>query len=50
MAKSKSDKVGDHIEKLGVTYPTRFAGTPSSTGLQPGGFAVSGERGQECRF
>jgi bacterioferritin len=37
------DNVGSHIEKLGDTYLAKIAGTPSSTGLGPSGFAVSGE-------
>ena len=37
------DNVNDHIEKLGNTYLAKIAGTPSSTGLGPSGFAVSGE-------
>ena len=36
------DSVGDHIEKLGATYLAKIAGTPSSTGLTPKGFAISG--------
>lgn len=37
------DNVHGHIEKLGDTYLAKIAGTPSSTGLGPSGFAVSGE-------
>ena len=37
------DNVNDHIEKLGNTYLAKIAGTPSSTGLTPSGFAVGGE-------
>ena len=36
------DNVRSHIEKLGDTYLAKIAGTPSSTGLGPSGFAVSG--------
>ena len=36
------DSVRAHIEKLGSAYLAKIAGTPSSTGLQPQGFAVSG--------
>ena len=36
------DNVNDHIEKLGATYLAQIAGTPSSTGLQPQGFVISG--------
>jgi bacterioferritin len=36
------DSVRAHIEKLGPAYLAKIAGTPSSTGLQPQGFAVSG--------
>jgi len=36
------DNVHGHIEKLGDTYLSKIAGTPSSTGLGPSGFAVSG--------
>ena len=35
------DSVHAHIEKLGSAYLAKVAGTPSSTGLQPQGFAVS---------
>ena len=34
--------VKEHIEKLGSTYLSKIAGTPSATGLGPSGFAVSG--------
>jgi len=34
------DNTGGHIEKLGATYLAQIAGTSSSTGLQPQGFAV----------
>jgi bacterioferritin len=37
------DNVNSHIEKLGDTYLAKIAGTSSSTGLGPSGFAVSGE-------
>jgi bacterioferritin len=37
------DNVNSHIEKLGDTYLAKIAGTASSTGLGPSGFAVSGE-------
>ena len=37
------DNVDNHIQKLGDTYLAKIAGTPSSTGLGPSGFAVSGE-------
>lgn len=36
------DSVDNHIKKLGDTYLAKIAGTPSSTGLGPSGFAVSG--------
>jgi bacterioferritin len=36
------DNVNSHIEKLGETYLAKIAGTSSSTGLGPSGFAVSG--------
>ena len=36
------DNVNSHIEKLGDTYLAKIAGTPSSTGLVPSGFAVGG--------
>ncbi|MDX1707067.1 MAG: bacterioferritin [Desulfobacterales bacterium] len=35
------DNVDNHIKKLGDTYLAKIAGTPSSTGLGPSGFAVS---------
>ena len=34
------DNVNEHIKKLGDTYLAKIAGTPSSTGLTPKGFAV----------
>jgi bacterioferritin len=37
------DNVHSHIEKLGDAYLAKIAGTPSATGLQPSGFAISGE-------
>ena len=37
------DSVDNHIKKLGDTYLAKIAGTPSSTGLGPSGFAVSGK-------
>ena len=37
------DNIHSHIEKLGDTYLAKIAGTSSSTGLGPSGFAVSGE-------
>jgi bacterioferritin len=37
------DNVHSHIEKLGQTYLAKIAGTPSSTGLGPSGFVVSGQ-------
>ena len=36
------DNVHSHIQKLGETYLAKIAGTPSSTGLGPSGFAVGG--------
>ena len=36
------DNVNGHIKKLGETYLAKIAGTPSSTGLGPSGFVVSG--------
>jgi len=36
------DDVSDHIKKLGTTYLSQIAGTPSATGLTPSGFAISG--------
>ena len=35
------DNVDEHIEKLGATYLAKIAGTSSSTGLTPKGFAVN---------
>ena len=35
------DNIGDHIANLGDTYLSRIAGTPSSTGLAPQGFAIA---------
>ncbi len=35
------DNVDAHIKKLGDTYLAKIAGTPSSTGLGPSGFAVT---------
>ena len=35
------DSVNDHIKKLGDTYLAKIAGTSSSTGLTPKGFAVA---------
>ena len=37
------DNISGHLEKLGDTFLAKIAGTPSSTGLGPSGFAVSGE-------
>ena len=34
------DNVNEHIKKLGDTYLAKIAGTPSSTGLTPKGFAI----------
>jgi bacterioferritin len=34
------DNVDEHIAELGDTYLAKIAGTPSSTGLAPKGFAV----------
>ncbi len=36
------DSVDAHIKKLGDTYLAKIAGTPSSTGLGPSGFAAAG--------
>ncbi|MGD9877790.1 MAG: bacterioferritin, partial [Desulfococcus sp.] len=36
------DSVNEHIQKLGDIYLAQIAGTPSSTGLTPKGFAVAG--------
>ncbi len=35
------DNVQEHIQKLGEVYLSKIAGTPSSTGLVPQGFAVA---------
>ena len=35
------ENVQSHIDNLGDTYLSKIAGTPSSTGLQPQGFAVN---------
>ena len=37
------DAIKAHIENLGDAYLSRIAGTPSSTGLAPQGFVISGE-------
>lgn len=37
------DNVSEHIKELGATYLAKIAGTPSSTGLTPKGFAVNPE-------
>ena len=37
------DNVSEHIKDLGATYLAKIAGTSSSTGLAPKGFAVSPE-------
>jgi bacterioferritin len=37
------DNVGEHINDLGATYLAKIAGTSSSTGLTPKGFAVTPE-------
>jgi len=34
------DNIDNHIKKLGETFLAKIAGTPSSTGLGPSGFAV----------
>ena len=39
------DNINGHLEKLGDTFLAKIAGTPSSTGLGPSGFAVGGEAG-----
>ena len=39
------DNISGHIEKLGATYLAQVAGTPSSTGLQPQGFAIQEKGG-----
>ena len=36
------DNVNSHIQSLGGTYLAKIAGTPSTTGLGPSGFAVTG--------
>lgn len=36
------DNIDTHIKKLGDTFLAKIAGTPSSTGLTPKGFAVGG--------
>jgi bacterioferritin len=36
------DNVDSHIKSLGGTYLAKIAGTPSTTGLGPSGFVVSG--------
>ena len=36
------DNVDSHIKKLGQTYLAKIAGTPSTTGIGPSGFAVTG--------
>ena len=37
------DNIKGHIEKLGDVYLAKIAGTSSSTGIGPSGFAVGGE-------
>ena len=37
------DAIGDHINNLGEAYLSRIAGTPSSTGLAPQGFVITGK-------
>jgi bacterioferritin len=37
------DNIDGHINDLGQAYLAKIAGTPSSTGLTPKGFAVGGE-------
>ena len=37
------DNIHGHIEKLGSSYLSNIAGTPSATGLTPSGFAISGK-------
>lgn len=37
------DAINDHISNLGDSYLSRIAGTPSSTGLAPQGFVISGQ-------
>jgi bacterioferritin len=39
------DNISGHIDKLGDTYLAKIAGTPSSTGLGPSGFAVDSDAG-----
>ena len=39
------DSVNEHIKKLGGTYLAKIAGTPSSTGLTPKGFAINEDGG-----
>ena len=36
------DNVDSHIKSLGGTYLAKIAGTPSTTGLGPSGFAITG--------
>jgi len=37
------DAISDHIKNLGENYLSRIAGTPSSTGLAPQGFVITGK-------
>ena len=37
------DNISGHITKLGSSYLSNIAGTPSATGLVPNGFVVSGK-------
>lgn len=37
------DAIKDHIDNLGEAYLSRIAGTPSSTGLAPQGFVITGK-------
>ncbi len=37
------DNIHTHIKDLGDVYLAKIAGTSSSNGLQPSGFAVRGE-------
>ncbi len=37
------DNISGHIEKLGSSYLSNIAGTPSGTGLVPSGFAITGD-------
>ena len=37
------DAVNEHIESLGDNFLSRIAGTPSSTGLAPQGFVITGQ-------